>query len=263
MFLRIIAFLLASVVLLQAQTPTDKAWGILQTGAADKNPENRAKVMTAIALLAQNQKAQQMAESGLLDKEPQVRTAAATALGQQGAASSIPKLKNAVKDSQPEVVFAAAHALLLLKDPFAFEVYYAVLTGEMKSGAGLVDSQMKMLKDTKALAKMGFETGIGFVPFGRVSYGVFKSVTRDDTSPIRAAAALNLAQDKDPKSGNALGRTATDSKWLVRAAVATAIAKRDDPALLSSVTPLLNDENESVRNFAAAAVIRLSAKQKK
>jgi HEAT repeat protein len=135
--------------------------------------------------------------------------------------------------------------------------------GEMKSGAGLVDSQMKIFKDTKALTNLGLEAGIGFIPFGGVSYKVFKTVTRDDTSPIRAAAAQKLALDKDPKSGEALAKTAADLKWLVRAAIANAIAKRDDPALLSAVTLLLDDENDTVKDIAAAAVIRLSAKHKK
>ena len=59
-----------------------------------------------------------------------------------------------------------------------------------------------------------------------------------------------------------MAKTAADSKWLVRAAAANAIAKRDDPALLSAVTPLLDDDNDTVKNVAAAAVIRLSAKRK-
>jgi HEAT repeat protein len=263
MFLRIIAVLFASVALLQAQAPAEKAWTILQNGAADKSSEKRAKVMNALALLPQNPKARQMAENALLDKDSEVRAAAANSLGQQGSTVSIPKLKEAGKDKETEVVFAVTNALFLLKDPMAYQVYYAVLMGEKKTGEGLVDSQMKMLKDPKALTNLGLEAGIGFIPFGGVSYKVFKTATRDDISPIRAAAAQKLVSDPDPKSGEALAKTAADPKWMVRAAVANAIAKRGDPALLSAVTPLLDDENDTVKNVAAAAVIRLSAKQKK
>ena len=193
MFFRIIVVLFASVALVQAKTPSEKAWSILQDGTADKSFEKRAKVMNALALLPDNEKARQMAEIGLLDEEPEVRAAAASALGQQGSASPIPKLKEALKDTQTEVVFAATHALFLLKDPAAYEIYYAVLMGEKKSGEELVESQMKMLKDPKALAKLGFEAGIEFIPFGGVSYKVFKTTTRDDTSSVRAAAAQKLA----------------------------------------------------------------------
>jgi HEAT repeat protein len=263
MFLRIIVVLFASFALVQAQTPNEKAWSILRDGAANKSSDKRVKAMNALALLTQNKLAREMAENGLLDKESEVRAAAASALGQQGSAISIPKLKGALKDSQTEVIFAATNALFLLKDPTAYQVYYAVLMGEKKTGEGLVESQMKMLKDSKALAKLGLEAGMGFIPFGGVSYGVFKAVTRDDASPVRAAAAQKLASDPDPKSGEALAKTAADPKWLVRAAIANAIAKRDDPALLKAVIPLLDDDNDTVRNVAAAAVIRLSGKQKK
>jgi HEAT repeat protein len=83
--------------------------------------------------------------------------------------------------------------------------------------------------------------------------------TDDATSPVRAAAALKLSNDPDPKSGQALRDTAKDSKWLVRAAVVGAIARRGDPSMLKAVVPLLDDENDVVRFNAAAAVIHLSA----
>jgi len=67
---------------------------------------------------------------------------------------------------------------------------------------------MKMLKDPKALAKLGFEQGIGYIPFAGIGYGVFKTVTRDDTSPVRAAAAHKLANDLEPKSAEVLAKSA-------------------------------------------------------
>jgi HEAT repeat protein len=118
---------------------------------------------------------------------------------------------------------------------------------------------MKMLKDPKAMAKLGFEGGIGFIPFAGAGYSVFKAVSKDDTSPVRAAAPQKLARDPDPRSGKALAAAAADKKWLVRAAAADAIAKRGDPALLSAVSPLLTDENEVVRYNSAAAVIHLGS----
>jgi HEAT repeat protein len=39
----------------------------------------------------------------------------------------------------------------------------------------------------------------------------------------------------------------------------SAIAKRGDPELVSAVIPLLEDEEDTVRFSAAAAVVRLSA----
>ena len=160
------------------------------------------------------------------------------------------------------VVLSATDALFRLGDPAAFQVYYAVLLGEKKSGEGLVESQMKMLKDPKAMAQMGFEVGIGFVPFAGSGYRVFKAVAKDDASPVRAAAATKLAGDPDPRSGEALAKAAKDPKWIVRAAVVDAIARRGDPSLLNAVVPLLDDEDDAVKFSAAAAIVRLSAVSK-
>ena len=248
--------------LVQAQVPTDKAWETLKQGAADESYQVRAKIFRAVALLTGNQTAQEMAESALADERPEVRSAAASALGQMGARTAIPKLLQAVKDEDVSVVLSATDALFRLNDPAAFQVYYAVLLGEKKSGEGLVESQIKMLKDPKAMAQMGFEVGMGFVPFAGAGYGVFKAVRKDDSSPVRAAAATKLAADPDPKSGEALAKTASDPKWIVRAAVIDSIARRGDPSLLTAVIPLLDDENETVKFSAAAAIVRLSALRK-
>src|SRR6185369_16561676 len=122
----------------------------------------------------------------------------------------------------------------------------------------LVESQLKLLKDPKALAKIGFEQGISFIPFGGVAMTAFKTLTKDDTSPIRAAAAQQLAHDPDPKSAKALVGALSDKKWLVRGAAADAIGLRNDPSLMNSLVPLFADDEETVRFTAAGAFLRLS-----
>ncbi len=67
------------------QTPTERAWLILQQGLADKTAEKRANAVHALRLLPNNPKAQEMAESALGDPSPKVRAAAARALGSMGA----------------------------------------------------------------------------------------------------------------------------------------------------------------------------------
>jgi HEAT repeat protein len=134
-----------------------------------------------------------------------------------------------------------------------------VLTGERKSGQSLMEQQKKMLNDPKKLAGLGFQTGLGFVPFGGMGLSAFKMFTKDDVSPVLAAAALTLAKDPDPKSGDALANAAlTQKKWLVRAACFSAIAKRGDPALKGTAVSGLQDEQDEVQYAAAAAVIRLT-----
>jgi len=217
--MRILRFLtfMACAASVLAQTPVEKAWTILSDAAKDKSNENRGKAIHALGLITANARARTLAETALTDEREEVRATAADVLGIMRAKESAPKLKKACRDKETSVVFAAANALFVMGDPDAYQVYYAVLTGERKSGDALVESQMKMLKDPKALTQLGLEAGIGFIPFGGVSYKVFKMSTADAVSPVRAAAAVKLIGDPDPKSGQALANAVSDEKWLVRA----------------------------------------------
>jgi HEAT repeat protein len=256
--LKVLTFI-ACAACLQAQTPVEKAWTILSAAARDKSHETRGKAIQALGVIQGDARAQSLAEAALKDEREEVRVAAANALGAMRAKGSVAQLKAAINDPATAVVFAAANALFVIGDPVAYEIYFAVLTGQKKSGDGLRESQMKMLKDPKALTQLGFEAGIGFIPFGGVSYKVFKMATADTVSPVRAAAAVKLVNDPDPKSAQALTDATKDPKWLVRAAVVGAIAQRNDPSLAKAVTPLLDDENDVVRFNAAAAVIHLNS----
>jgi HEAT repeat protein len=241
------------------QTPVERAWLTLQQGLANKRAEKRASAVRALRLLPNNSRAQEMAEKALADQSPKVRAAAARALGPMGAVSSVPKLKAVLNDKEPAVVLAAARSLFLLGDRNeAYEIDYEVLIGERKGADSFVASGINELKDPKAVAMMGFETGIGFVPFGGEGYEVFKRASKDDGTPIRAAAAKELATDGDSKIDTALANACSDKKWSVRAAAVYAIAKRDDPALLNAIIPVLDDKSDIVRYDASAAVLRLS-----
>ena len=242
---------------LSAQSSVDKAWSTLQSGLAEKG-DNRVISIRVLGLLEHNPKAAEIATAALADEKPEVRAAAADALGQMQAKSALPKLNEIIKvDKDPAVVIAAARSLIALGDPFGYAVYYAVLTGEKKSGGGLLDDQKKMLKDPKKMAEFGFEQGIGFIPFASVGLGAFKALTKDDSSPVRAAAARILAKDPDPKSGDALIEASSDKSWLVRAAALDALSHRGDPTVIPKIESKLDDEKEAVRYAAAATIIHL------
>jgi len=256
---KVVPFAVLGAGLLMAEAPADRAWSILTKGLSDDSADERAKAARALGLIIDNDKARQLAEKALSDTKGNVRAAAADSLGQMNAKASAPILVERIKaDQDVAVVFAAASALFTLGDPEAYAFYYAVLTGSRKSGDSLLDSQLKMMQDKKAVASMGLEAGLGFVPFGSLGFGVVKRVTKDDTSPVRAAAALKLIRDRDPKTSDALASVAGDEKWVVRAAVINAIAQRGDPQLLPAVIPRLDDENDTVRFTAAATVLRLT-----
>lgn len=241
------------------QNPKEQAWAVLNQGLTNTNVDKRKKAVAELGLLLNDSQAVDAALTALKDDKPDVRVAAAQALGDMGAKSAKPQLVEAIHDTDVGVILTAAHALIVLGDDRGYNVFYAVLTGQQKSGQSLKEQQKKLLNDPKKMAGMGFQAGLGFVPFGGLGYSAFKMFTKDDVSPVLAAAALTLAKDPDPKSGQALVDAAQDQKkWLVRAAAYDAIAKRGDPSLKGAAVSGLHDEQDEVQYSAAAATIRLS-----
>ena len=249
---------MAAPALAAEPTPAEKAWNILEAGVREKSPVKRQDAIAALGLLAGNSRAVGLAESGLDDHAPEIRAAAATTLGQLHSISSIPKLQLALKDKDISVVLAAAHSLWALRDKQGYEVYYEILLGERKSGPGLIAGQEERFKDPKKLAEFGFEQGIGFSIFTSIGWQVFKVIHTNDVAPVRAAAAKVLADDPDPRSGQALVRSCSDKSWIVRVAALDALARRGDPAYIKDVDSHTADDKDMVRYTAAAAVIRLS-----
>jgi HEAT repeat protein len=241
------------------ESPKHKAWDMLQTAAFSPKTVDRTDGIRALGVLRDTTLARELAESALQDKTPEVRVAGATALGQMHAIESIPKLEQALADKKVAVVMAAAHSLRELKDDkTAYAIYYDLLTGERKSGDGLVAQQIDTLKNPKELAKIGISEGVGFIPFAGIPWDAYRTLRKKDPNPVRAVAATFLAHDPDPATAKALVKATNDKDWIVRAAAVEAIAQRGDPALLPKVALKLADKNPKVRYSAAAAVIRLS-----
>jgi HEAT repeat protein len=238
----------------------ERAWLTLQDGVKENAAEKRAKAVNALGLLSANREAEGMAIEALGDAKDNVRSAAATALGLMHAVHAIPQLEKALDDDEPVVVLAAANSLMLLKDNRAYDVYYDVLTGKARPNKGFIKEQLKPFHDPKKVAALGFEEGIGFVPFAGIGYEVVKRVLKSasDTSLIRAAAAKKLAQDPNPASAEALVDATEDKSWIVRVAALDAIAQRGDKSLLSKLSGSLKDSKDDVRYVAAACIVHLS-----
>ncbi len=239
-------------------TGKDKAWDILNSavvsGAAD-----RATAVSVLGLLPDDPQALDLAKHALADPDLHVRVAGCTALGNMHATTAIPDLQKVLSDKEIAVVVAAAHALNQLKDSSAYDIYYAILTGEVKDSKGFVAKQLDTLKDPKEMAKIGFSEGIGFVPFAGAGWDAFRMLHKSDPSPVRAAAAQALATDPDPKTADALVTATNDKNWIVRVAALEAICKRGEPALLPKIEAAMSDRKRKVRYTAAATVIHLNA----
>ena len=242
----------------------ERSWEILHGGLEADNTDKRVKAVTALGFMNGNGEAEKLAIAALKDEKSDVRVAAATALGSMHAVRAKTPLEVALDDNEPAVVLAAANSLIQLKDSnFAYDIYYGVLTGTMRTNNGLVKEQikeqMKILHDKKKIAQLGLEQGIGFIPYGGIGYGVVKTMIKSDNSPMRAAAAKKLAHDPDPETAKALVAATQDKNWIVRTAALEAIAERGDRSLISKVAPTLDDDKDEVRYAGAACIARLSA----
>jgi hypothetical protein len=213
----------------------EKAWGILNEGLQKDSAEKRAHAVDILGMLPGNEKAEAPAIGALKDDKANVRLAGATSLGAMKAVHAKAALQNSLEDPEPAVVLAAANSLLLMQDDWAYEFYYAIFTGEKLANKGLIKEPLQTLKDKKKMAEIGLEEGLGFIPFAGVGYTVLKTVMKDDSSPIRVAAAKKLAQDPDPGSAEALVSAMQDKNWTVRVAALEAISHRGDKSLIPRI----------------------------
>jgi HEAT repeat protein len=246
-----------------AATDVDAAWSLLAGALADQNAAHRAQGLTALGNLPNNSRASQMAESALTDKEWSVRRAAAAALGEMDARSSIPKLQQALEDDTPDVVFAAARSLWVMGDRSARDVFLQILARERSDSPGVVKGAMRDAKskahNPAALAWMGLKQGAGMAlgPFA-MGVDVIEELVKDNSAAARALAASLLAEDSDPGSLSRLEDALEDKNWAVRVAAARAVGRRGSKSSLPKLQQRLQDDKEAVRCMAAASIVRLS-----
>ena len=86
-----------------------------------------------------------------------------------------------------------------------------------------------------------------------------KTATKDDTSPVRAAAVNVLVRDPDPATARTPSETTDHNGWIVRVAALEAVARRGDPSMLNAAEEHIYDKNAAVKFTASAAVIRIVA----
>jgi HEAT repeats len=228
------------------QTPKAQAWQILRTGCSTEKTTARATAVGVLGLLPGNPEARKLAEKALTDAKSEVRSSAAIALGTMQSKASVAKLRAAADDQDPAVALAAAHSLIQLNDDSGYSVYYEVLTGKRKN-KGLIASQTAVLSDPKKMAELGIHGAIGFIPFAGIGWQAFKVMRKDDSSPVRAAAAKVLTKDPDPETTKALVDAVDDKSWVVRAAALEALAGRGDPSVLDTVEFYMSDDKDAVK----------------
>jgi HEAT repeat protein len=243
---------------LRAQAPPGIAWDILEKGRTSRHAKERIIAVRALAQLSGNSRAVELAEELIVDRNPDVRAAAALTLGQLNAVRSIPLLREALKDKNIHVDFAASNALLSLGDSSGYAIYYEVLIGKRKSGEGPVEEQKRLIKDPKAMTLMMLGTAAGFAPYAGYGWAMFQVISKDYAGPVRVEAVQKLAKDADAQTEAALIEAAFNKNWKLRVAALEALAQRGDPRLADTLASRLSDKNQAVRCAAAAGFIRLS-----
>jgi HEAT repeat protein len=247
----------------RAQRRAKRAWQMLESACTGDNQRRRSRAIRVLGLMRDDPRALPIAERSLRDEKAQVRTAAAAALADLRAPSSIPALHAALEEEEdPEVILAVAHALTQLEDAEGFQVYYEILTGQRKAKKGMLARQTAMLTDPRKLAHLGFVQGLGFAPYAGIGWAAFQEFKKGDLTPFRAAAARVLAKDPDPDATQALVEAAGDNRWLVRAAALEALAARGDTSTADNAAAHLGDDSQIVRFTAAAAFLELTALQR-
>jgi hypothetical protein len=162
-----------------AQTVAKPGWSVLEAGLAQKSAGQRLAAVRVLGLISDDPHAAELAETALKDKNSSVRTAAATSLGQMHATGVDASLKQALNDKNLSVVMASAHALRLLNDPACYDAYYEIFTGERKNDAGMISQEMKVFHDPRQVARMGFNEGIGYVPFAGMPWEALQTIMKD------------------------------------------------------------------------------------
>src|ERR1700680_4698834 len=97
---------------------------MLESASTGGKIGDRAIAVSVLGLMPNDTRAVKLAVTALKDDKPEVRAAAAAALGEMNSRRSISKLRMALDDKDPSIVLAAAHALELMHDKSAYEVYY-------------------------------------------------------------------------------------------------------------------------------------------
>ena len=254
--------ILAALIVLPAlfaQQPSS-AYDVLRKGFADTNPTRRIAAVLALAVARPTPDPVRLIEGMLADKDSGVRAAACAALGEMKSKTSVPRLREALNDKAPEVIFAAAKSLYTMGDEQGKLVLRAVLEGDQSDKSGIVSSSIRdaklKLHDPKALLILGVTQGAGLAgPFG-AGVLIAEMLLKDNQASGKTAAALLLATDKSPETAEAIKTALGDKNWTVRVAAVHSAALLNLKSLYDDIAALNDDKREEVRYAAAGALIR-------
>jgi len=246
-------------------TPEEnRANGLLGAGLGDKNPDVRKQAVAALGLIGPREPYISQINNAISDRDIYVRLAAVASLVDLRDKGTADILEKALHDVAPEVSFAAAKALFGLDDPRGRTALVAILGREAKTQSNFLTAQkrdtLRLVHVPKGMMMFAIKNGVGFAPVPGLGAGVssMQEIMSDNGVSGRATTAVLLANDPSSQVLDALKEALTDKDPSVRAAVAHALAARNDPSLMPQLLPLFDDAKEAVRLRAAAGYLRLA-----
>jgi len=239
----------------------DTAWSLLTSALADtKHTDRRIQALAAIGTLGASPRAYKMIVDALGDPDLDVRTAAILAAGQSRNRNLTTPLRRMLDDKEPQVVFSAATTLWKMGDHSGEDILMAVVDGERKPGATLVNGAMHTanedLHNPSTLAKIGALQGASMLlgPFG---FGItaYEYIKKNGGESARVLALEQIAQERTEPIHKELVSALGDKDPTVRAAAAKALGAYHDKPTAAAIANLFDDPKLPVRLTAAAAYL--------
>ena len=240
-----------------------RARDILQAGIADKNPDTRRDVVSAIGLTGAKEKLVSDLTPLLDDPDFKVRTAVVRALGDLNDKQAVPLLERELRDAVPEVAFAAAKVLQAMGEPSGKDALLAVYGRETKGSSNFVSAKfrdtIRQFKTPRMALMFGVRQGIGFVPVPGLGFGfeALDGMISDPEFSVRATALLLLASERSSEVVGLAQTALGDKDWSLRAVGLQILAMQGTPAERDRIARLFEDKKDRVRFRAAAAYLRL------
>jgi hypothetical protein len=242
---------------------THTAWSMLTAAVTDaKHTQHRVQALAAIGTLGASPRAEEMLITAMHDPDLDVRTAAILAAGQGKDRNLIPQLRGMLDDKEPQVTFTAASTLWKMNDRSGEDILRAVVDGERKANAGLVNGAIHTanedLHDPSTLARIGALQGATLLlgPFG-FGIGAYEYIHKNGGGqPARVIAVEQIAQQKTATIREELIAALDDKDPTVRAAIAKALGEYRDKAVLTALGNLFYDPKLPVRLTAASSYLR-------
>ena len=212
------------------------------------------------------------AERGLRSRMMLHRVRAAEVIGELGGLDTVPALRKGLRDREPLVRFACAHALTRVGAVGVLdEILGALAEGDDHFGQGamaevLLDSGPDSVNELRTLLgdpRHPQRRRLIVVVLGELrAFEAVPELTaalRDHDDELCARACHALGKIGDPESAEPLAAVAMDGArpWFVRTAAAGACGQIGDPRTAGTLVEALDSEEWYPRNAAASALVRL------